>query len=195
MQSLSKKTISFIATTMFVVACNNQVENSLVKNDDKFSTKALFPTPEKSTVLSKAEMDAILTFKPPVNTIGVQNQPIISSKIEDEKEITFDNPNIDEIGDNATSITVIYHNKYKMRVRRGHKKILSSTDSFEMNKTSSVLEKYGVLNSTNQSEFMNIAENKSDEDEIRMEKTFKKTQVPNRQSIHLYDFPKGTDFK
>lgn len=194
MQRISKRTLSSLLTTVFVVSCTNQVHNI---DDGKFSTKSvsgLNPTAIPSSILSKSEIDARLNAKPNLNAPVMEKEINMTSKLEDEKEITFGNPSVDEMDENSTSITVIYHNSHKMRIRNGSKKVLSLNNSNEVDKINTVLDKYKVVNKNTEVKSID-EENKADEDETRISKIFVKSKIPNRQSIHYYDFPKGTDFK
>lgn len=193
MREITKTNVSGIVAMLFIVACSNQTQ--LTSNESKFFTKAISnPTPTPSKVLSSSEMDAMINAKPPLNAPVLEKEISIFNKPEEEQEITFDNPAIDQIDENSTSITVIYHNKHKMRVKNGDKKVSSSISLNEIDKVNAVLDKYGVISHSSQSDAV-CDSNKADDDEIRMSNTFKKSQIPNRQSIHYYDFPKGTDFK
>lgn len=193
MTKISKKTISGLIAMVFAVACTNQAQT--INTEGNFFTKAISnPTPTPSKALSNSEMAAMLNAKPPINAPIFEKEISIFNKPEEEQEITFDNPAIDQIDENTTSITVIYHNKHKMRVKNGDKKVFSSISSNEIDKINALLDKYGVISKSSQADAV-CGSNKADDDEIRMSNTFKKSQIPNRQSIHYYDFPKGTDFK
>lgn len=180
MQKPSKKVLSAIVTTMFVVACSNQnqVQNLPTKNDNKFEVKAL-PSGDPSV----AKLTSLPT-PPLMNPINDLNE------VKNEEKLDFDTPPvIDSTNAVDGAITVIYKNSHKVRLEKKLKKIKSIASN--LTEVSSILDKYKLMDSNDLGD-----EKQTDAEMDKMQNDFQKkhnVDIPHLKSIHYYQFPKGTD--
>lgn len=182
-----KRKLAILMSGLLVVACSTQ--NLNVENKG-FSTKgSIVPNPDVYPSIDPKDLKNSTNEYIPVidKEITINNDLII----EEEKEIDFSPPQKDYITADTNIINVIYKNIYKIRTKNN--KNISSGNHKDITLINSILKKYGILSSSDLSE-NEKEDNESNLIEKRNNLSFKKSEVPNRQSIHRYQFQKGTNF-